>query len=126
MKLTKDKVQGKMDPVVKEDWVEALRSGEYYQAESFLDSDNGQCCLGVLCDILDEDWTILEYNTEDSSGNRMDIRGVRVYGSDNYSMPSYKLLNKVGLTDRTALTLATMNDEGATFKEIADYIEAVL
>lgn len=40
-----------MDPKVKAMWTEALRSGEYEQARGYLRTDNGYCCLGVLCEV---------------------------------------------------------------------------
>jgi hypothetical protein len=41
-----------MKPRIKKLWIEALRSGEYQQAQGVLrDKDNKFCCLGVLCNI---------------------------------------------------------------------------
>jgi hypothetical protein len=40
-----------MDAKVKALWLDALRSGEYEQAKGYLKTDDGYCCLGVLCDI---------------------------------------------------------------------------
>jgi len=36
---------------IKTKWVAALRSGEYEQTGGMLRSNNGYCCLGVLCDL---------------------------------------------------------------------------
>jgi hypothetical protein len=33
-------------------WLDALRSGKYYQGEGRLRSENKYCCLGVACDVL--------------------------------------------------------------------------
>lgn len=43
----------KMNPEIKQKWVEALRSGDYKQARSCLydPETNSYCCLGVLTDI---------------------------------------------------------------------------
>lgn len=41
----------KMDKEVKQKWIDALRSGKYQQIKGALKSENGFCCLGVLCDI---------------------------------------------------------------------------
>jgi hypothetical protein len=42
-----------MNPVVKEKWITALKSGKYQQGRGQLRSFNDKfCCLGVLCDIL--------------------------------------------------------------------------
>src|SRR5690349_4293104 len=45
----------KMNPEVKQEWLNALRSGEYTQTTGRLhDSQTGgYCCLGVLCDLAE-------------------------------------------------------------------------
>ena len=45
-----------MKKEIAERWVSALRSGEYKQGKLYLKSENGYCCLGVLCDILGVEW----------------------------------------------------------------------
>jgi hypothetical protein len=40
-----------MNPEIKARWVAALRSGEYQQTTGNLRTENGFCCLGVLCDL---------------------------------------------------------------------------
>lgn len=40
-----------MNPEVKQLWKDALLSDEFDQAKSFLRTDYGFCCLGVLCEI---------------------------------------------------------------------------
>jgi hypothetical protein len=40
-----------MDTKVKALWTAALRSGEYEQTKGYLRTDEGYCCLGVLCEI---------------------------------------------------------------------------
>lgn len=56
-----------MDPVVKEMWTEALRSGKYEQGHNRLRSNESYCCLGVLCDLYDSrGWLIrTEYADEE-------------------------------------------------------------
>lgn len=49
----------KMNPQVKEKWIDALRSGKYEQGSEKLRTVNGYCCLGVLCDLYSQ-----EQNTE--------------------------------------------------------------
>ena len=36
---------------VKQQWIAALRSGEYKQGRWALRTDSGYCCFGVLCDL---------------------------------------------------------------------------
>jgi hypothetical protein len=40
-----------MNPEVKIQWLAALRSGGYQQGRRALNSADGFCCLGVLCDL---------------------------------------------------------------------------
>ena len=40
-----------MNPLIKQRWLDALRSGEYKQTMENLQDNNGFCCLGVLCDL---------------------------------------------------------------------------
>ncbi len=40
-----------MNQQIKQQWIEALRSGEYSQTQNQLKNHYGYCCLGVLCDL---------------------------------------------------------------------------
>jgi hypothetical protein len=44
-------VTEKMNPEIKELWLQALTSGEYTQGTGYLQKDGSFCCLGVLCDL---------------------------------------------------------------------------
>lgn len=41
-----------MDQAIKRKWVKALRSGKYKQAQEYLFTGKGYCCLGVLGDVI--------------------------------------------------------------------------
>jgi len=110
-----------MNPDIKKQWVEALRSGRFIQTDGMLrDMESKFCCLGVLCDIVDPNgWN---YN----SGEGFKHCGLS-------GLPSQDILTSVGLDDDVARTLSEMNDgidqsrdTRHTFVEIADYIEANL
>jgi hypothetical protein len=45
----------KMKEKYKKKWLKALRSGEYDQTIGQLASDDGYCCLGVLCEVVAQD-----------------------------------------------------------------------
>lgn len=95
-----------MDAQLKAKWVEALRSGKYRQTRGMLKAplDNSFCCLGVLCDIQGADFDAIRAH----------------YGTLSLSSSPYEYIGTVGvLSDR----LAMMNDSGASFSEIADFIE---
>ncbi len=105
---------------LKEKWVAALRSGKYLQADGALrkirnDGKQGYCCLGVLCEISGiGKWVDGGYYGTYDVGNR------------TLSGTLEGALSKFGFTQRTQLQLVNMNDGGADFAEIADYIERKL
>jgi hypothetical protein len=116
-----------MDKYWKDKWVDALRSGNYVQTEGTLcqveDGPDGvvdtYCCLGVLCELVpgiikeeldddDDDGIVFQYTYNKTSGiGRLprDISGI------------------AHLSVGVETTLVQINDDGASFEEIADYIE---
>lgn len=110
----------------KKKWIEALRSGKYQQGKRMLRhrETNNFCCWGVLCDIVDP------------AGWREPVMNGDGYGylnPSNTGMPPEVVYEKCGLvynpdtgllqSDTIADELASMNDNGKSFKEIADKIE---
>ena len=94
-----------MNKKIKKLWVKALRSGKYKQAKHqlYVRFDHGYCCLGVLCAM---------------QGARVDR-----WSSENRRTTLVPERYAHGLTDGQTYRLASMNDEGMSFAEIADYIE---
>lgn len=45
-------------------WIAALESGEYTQTHGRLKRGNSYCCLGVLCDLVDNDAWLPDPNRE--------------------------------------------------------------
>jgi hypothetical protein len=88
---------------LRDEWVKALRSGEYQQGRGGLRSEDKYCCLGVLCAVrAGRDFDFYEL---------MDF----AYGTSKASE----------FTEAIAETLWHMNDfDGRSFPEIADWIEA--
>lgn len=121
----------------KKKWTKALRSGKYKQAkEKLVDVDGSKCCLGVLCDLqgrLDKfvthDWFIDSFDD------------VSIYEEEELSKdnPLYEYLNGAGdfpqditvsMTNKTGkpvekVCLAWCNDNGLTFKQIANIIDKI-
>lgn len=99
---------------LKNQWIKALRSGEYKQGRQRLRSSKEEfCCLGVLCDIgLDTDWVL------DAARGDWGISRRETFG-----MPSDLDLQALGLPSLAAWDLARLNDGGRPFSEIADWIE---
>jgi len=112
-----------MDPELKAKWLRALRSGRYKQIRGWLTSrsattpgqpkatEDSFCCLGVLAKVSREKW---------------ETRG----GAASAWVPvgSCPYLYRAGdeLTPDEAGTLSNMNDDGRSFREIADWIETNL
>lgn len=137
--------------VIKE-WVRALRSGEYKQATDALKTENGYCCLGVLCDIQGCEWESaandfqvdVDYFKVKGEKHNIEVLpesvsravGFKLFTSgDSYSTnPSiyldkpktiavYEKYKDGGIDDIVWTLLSELNDSGATFEEIADIIE---
>lgn len=111
MKLTQEQVKNRKR------WVKALRSGKYTQERGYLRTENGFCCLGVLCDIQKKGkWSL-------SSGQFAAVPVYEFSGTNVYSPPGAisKSVN-VYLKDGY-ISFDTLNDDhGMSFDEIADVI----
>ena len=101
-----------MNAEIKQQWVEALRSGEYKQGKDYLRRDGEYCCLGVLCDLHAQ-----------ATGYRWDqnTRSNTYRNADLYAPD--EVLDWAGLTDQQGRVLATLNDGNANFNAIAFAIE---
>lgn len=115
-----------MNPKIKDEWVKALRSGEYEQGTSQLKySDSAgdrYCCLGVLADLAIREGVPVneEVHAED--------RVASTYYDGCFALLPSSVMDWAGLDevddDSPMPTLVDMNDKnGRTFSEIADYIE---
>lgn len=106
-------------------WVEALRSGKYQQTTGALhrvrESEGlpkGYCCLGVACDLFAEELGLvrnavdrdIEFFTDDTAFLPPIVQ-------DHLGLASYK-----GRTINESLT--TLNDNGVSFEDIANFIES--
>lgn len=100
-----------MNKEIKDRWIKALRSGEYEQGRHRLRPDYKFCCLGVLCDVIDDSkWVEFE------DGN--------IAYNMNLDVLPKALRNDIGLDFEAMKRLAHLNDEEeASFGEIADWIE---
>lgn len=99
-----------MNKEIKSKWVEALRSGKYEQAKGMLRTQNGKfCCYGVLCEITGV--------PHSDGGYRFSDAGICE------TMPCGSLRVDIESGGMDASVLSTMNDEGKSFLQIADFIE---
>ncbi len=111
---------GKMDPELKQKWLDALRSGKYKQGEGQLRNVQDEfCCLGVLADIQGRRWrrhvALGGYDYGISCDGNTDFGGE----------DDPRLLAAIGNADRRK-KLIVMNDSGKSFKQIAAYIQRYL
>ena len=99
--------------VTRKNWVAGLRSGKYQQGKFRLRNKDKYCCLGVACDINDS-----------SQWEKMPNSPVYLYEGCTDILPD-ELRNLLNLALSEATILTSMNDSGADFNEIADYIEGL-
>lgn len=100
-------------------WTKALRSGEYSQVKGHLHRNGGFCCLGVLLDVMVEgDWIS---PAKDGDPWRFRCDGM----TEKYTgMLPRKIRGDLNISADTERELIDMNDSGASFEEIADWIES--
>lgn len=111
-----------MNPEIRAQWTDALRSGRYKQGNGYLHrGDDSYCCLGVLCDLAVKAGAIT------APANLLDA-----WTYDGY--PDYlpeSVRDWAGLTSGNpvvrrnglAMLLANVNDDDVPFAEIADLID---
>lgn len=142
----------KMNAEIKAEWVKALRSGDFFQIKKSLKATNraifgnyavdgdpdadkvGYCCLGVLAELgvkageLDGCkesgpglFKFFAYYTKDD-GTKDTVSLPQLFET----MPGWKIQKWAGLEREIDGFLASANDNGATFAELADFIDAEL
>ena len=132
----------KMNPEVKQKWIDALRSDKYKQGSDNLRSVTGYCCLGVLCDLYSQ-----EHNTQwEFRGNdetNLQHQDYWYFGDQSEFLPE-SVMNwaelktpnpnvRVDVEDNEDEDnwyyideLSNINDSGYSFNVIANLIEAQL
>lgn len=134
----------KMNPEVKQKWIDALRSGDYEQGSEKLRGVNGYCCLGVLCDIYsrehDTQWVFKGYdeNADENNPHPMDYW----YFDGQSEFLPYSVMDWAGLKNHNPNVriycsndededfytdeIANVNDSGYTFMDLSKIIEQQL
>lgn len=133
-----------------EKWLEALRSGQWAQTENELWTDSGSgfnhteveghvgyCCLGVLCKLNEipsyaegvADGIVIEFTNGTAIHPQkfdelvgLELREVPYIDYDEGDEP-VTLEVDAAFEGSFAAELASLNDNGASFEEIADVIE---
>lgn len=104
-------------------WLKALRSGEYKQGRHALNTNDQYCCLGVLCELAVKEKVVTKYKDEWTTH--------AVYDGEMYALPAcvrdWAELDScnpcVIFKNRSEVSLAELNDQGRSFKQIARIIE---
>jgi len=111
-------------------WVKALRSGKYKQGASKLCQNPGagieHCCLGVLADINGYSKELIRGRAIlDLPGmqEKCDIKSASGKIRDDINNISKTITVRSGTRKFMSVDLAHINDEGASFKAIATWIE---
>jgi len=109
----------------REQWVEALRSGKYEQTKGALRAGDKFCCLGVACDISKLGvWVPASKKYTSVS----DTNTYKVGKYQQYIELPDEVMDWLGVSHRECETdegyLSKINDDGASFSEIADIIES--
>lgn len=127
-----------MDPVIKQLWTSALRSGKYKQGKNYLNIINANnehqyCCLGVLCEIAIKQGMNIETEEDRTSvifASDNHIRATIKYEGDECTPPP-AVQQWAGIGAEGGYihptnddpSLVRDNDSGKTFDEIADIID---
>lgn len=109
-----------MNALLRQSWTTALRSGQYIQAHGSLriqtPTEIRHCAMGVLMNLVGSEWR----------WKQLAHRTVGPFGHEttycSASLPP-EILGEVGLSERQHSLIASLNDYGATFNQIADIID---
>ena len=109
-----------MNEQVKQKWLSALRSGDYEQTQLKLHTEDGFCCLGVLCDLYGKEHNVEWDLVEDEDHNYYEFQ------DEEANLP-LSVIEWAGVDDCNpyipGTSLMMLNDTGSTFNKIADLIE---
>lgn len=112
--------------------IEALRSGSYKQGMARLKRDGAYCCLGVACEISNlGEYKGMHFHSEPvdeednicSSSTSLTTAVRNYFGFRTKSGHIKDLQNLIKVGPATGNSLVDFNDGGASFSEIADFIE---
>jgi len=103
----------RLPKVFKAKWIKALRSGKFEQGQHYLQYGNEYCCLGVACRIL---------NPKMKLGNKTLISSLPNKGKNTRVPAILREEENQLILGPVVEKLIKMNDNGKSFKVIANYI----
>ncbi len=101
--------------------IKALRSGDYTKTTGALQNNRGSCCLGVMCAVFEKVTgnDVLRFTNGLIDGGNL-TRHPQVKEWVGLMGPCGAFKNE----HKGMWSLAGLNDNGATFLQIADFIES--
>lgn len=90
---------------LQEKWLKALESGEYEQGVGQLKREDKYCCLGVACEVMGIEYSGFHPGLSEAAGELVGLTSFGDPKDDSYS-------------------LTYLNDNGKTFKEIAEIVRS--
>jgi hypothetical protein len=111
---------------IKQEWEAALRSREDKQAKGGLRTEEGHCCLGVLCDLISKKPEFYDWRWDDNFFGRFNVDR---YDTGDVISEAYVpdlLAHRLSLPKELQRKLANANDKGHSFEQIAEMIEEML
>jgi hypothetical protein len=107
-------------------WLAALRSGEYEQVEGGLREQDSYCCLGVACEVMRKqtgrgEWVGTTFRVEGENSCSVLPHPVQEWFGLEESNPA---VSRGVFAPASEKSLASLNDGGKSFTEIAAVIEA--
>ncbi len=115
-----------MNEDVKVKFIDALLSGEYTQGKGKLRLFNNTVCAnGILCELAIKDGLVGIHRGTSGCGYHMtsplaDGRIVKSYGNN---FPPNIVFDWAGISYDYSRTLAGLNDDGASFEQIAEWVK---
>lgn len=117
-----------MNEEFKKEWVEALESDKFTQGRGLLHTPSGLCCLGVACYLLEKKGVLTKTILKEDNVVRYGIE-------ENPALLPKEAIEYMGVEssspqvltmDLCHVSLSSLNDNGMTFKEIAQIIREQL
>lgn len=123
-----------MNKQVKEKWINALRSGDYQQGRHALkntsyDNKDNYCCLGVLCDLYLKETPTANWSLQWDDSWQFETKTghvEQVLPKEVVAWAELKDENPIVERNNFKDSIASYNDKGTTFIEIAQLIEEQL
>ena len=121
----------RMDPATRNRWTQALRSGDYRRSNGVMRQDiDGEpcfCVFGVLLETMQTGaWDCNDDETRVAGREVVTYTHVMEDGTLSRGAPPESVRQRWRIPDLAISRLTSMNDVGATFKQMARWIEVHL